>query len=437
MLQAAVALLLIYLINNSCYPSYSSLCVREMFESFEVNNPEQRDLQQRCVEWFTSHLQEQLLGGSPSLATALAPMGGKATDAVDVAVLLDFVKAMAEEVTKSNIASISNIVRELRNKGNILAPEREHDGACHQAVFIACGWISMLYKPKPKPAGALLEIYPTTKAHGTQSSSPRFRSQDTFPSNVSAAEYGMLSFGRLLAALGQRLPQRQFTGGGSPVPVPPINASNIYFSNLVRVGKVHIEWVDCLTEHLVLDERTRTLKLFRYPAYCALICLSAPGSVAFLNKLADDVDHDTASLSSLNTTASQQPPFENFCREILISFGVIFAQDSRSRNESKKDATVAAWPARIRDDVVFRKLRAKSWQEHTLFTYLNSPPLRSNYSAQSDFPFLGAKLLRLQEYMDAQTPTTFGPCFGVISIGLGVLQVALMVLQIGLDARSN
>ncbi|KAK3331561.1 hypothetical protein B0H66DRAFT_467853 [Apodospora peruviana] len=236
-------------------------------------------------------------------------------------------------------------------------------------------------------------------------------------------------------------------------PSDAIRVSNVYFSNLVRVGKIRLEWVDSMTEHLALDERTRTLKLFKYPAYCALICLSEPDSVAFLNKLIGDTDYEDNSVSSSSSLGaiSSQPPFDNFCREVLISMGVIFAQESRSRDEVKR--FVAKWPQRLKEDALFGKLCARSWQDHILFQYLNSPPVRSNYSAQADFPFLGARLLRIQEYMDAQTPNDFGTLifdrrdhlrywtfmsifiFGVLSVGFQVLQVALVTLQILLDAK--
>jgi hypothetical protein len=147
-------------------------------------------------------------------------------------------------------------------------------------------------------------------------------------------------------------------------------------------------------------------------------------------------------------TDTTDPPFDNFCREILISFGIIFGQDSRSREAAAKFVR-EHWPQQIADESVFRSLcGARGWKDHALFEFLNSPPIRSNYSADVDFPFFGRKLARVQEYMDAQSPNDFRAlifdrrdhlrywtfisvlAFGVLSISIGFIQIFLTMGQI-------
>ena len=101
-----------------------------------------------------------------------------------------------------------------------------------------------------------------------------------------------------------------------------------------------------------------------------------------------------------------EQPFDEFCREILISFGVIFAQESASRRVIRAQAN-KVWLKTRREDEIIWDLCSKRWQENLLFHYLRAPPTRSNYSAKTDFPFLGEKLLRLQEYMNIQSPNDF------------------------------
>jgi hypothetical protein len=46
----------------------------------------------------------------------------------------------------------------------------------------------------------------------------------------------------------------------------------VCYSTAQYTTKLEIEWVDCLTQHLELDVTRRTLKLFRYPSYCRMMC---------------------------------------------------------------------------------------------------------------------------------------------------------------------
>ena len=139
-------------------------------------------------------------------------------------------------------------------------------------------------------------------------------------------------------------------------------------------------------------------------------------------------------------------PFDDFCREILITFGMIFGQESRSRSAVAKRYRYL--PEQVKNDAVFLDLCTKRWEDHILFSYLDSPPIRSNYSTEKDFPFLGRKLTRIQEYMTTQSPNDFHTLifdrrdqlrfwsfvsvmiFGVLSIALGVVSIGLSVGQI-------
>ncbi len=137
--------------------------------------------------------------------------------------------------------------------------------------------------------------------------------------------------------------------------------------------------------------------------------------------------------------------FDDYCREIIISFGVIFAQEQRPRQQVSKQATGADWGAALGKDAILKILCTKRWQDHPLFDYLQSPPVRSNYSAQADFPFLGQLLLRLQAYMEAQSPKDFLTLIFdrrdplrfwtfVLAIFLGGMSLILSLIQIAVGA---
>jgi hypothetical protein len=136
-------------------------------------------------------------------------------------------------------------------------------------------------------------------------------------------------------------------------------------------------------------------------------------------------------------------PFDDYCREILITFGIIFAQERRSRRQVAKQA--ADWAAALGHDAIMRGLCTRRWQDHLLFHYLESPPVRSNYSAHVDFPFLGPRLLQLQAYMEAQSPNDFMTLIFdrrdplrfwtfVLAIGLGCASLFLSLVQVATSA---
>lgn len=46
----------------------------------------------------------------------------------------------------------------------------------------------------------------------------------------------------------------------------------VCYSTLRRVIGVEIEWVDVISLHLEFDNRKRTLKVFRFPSFCRMMC---------------------------------------------------------------------------------------------------------------------------------------------------------------------
>jgi hypothetical protein len=170
------------------------------------------------------------------------------------------------------------------------------------------------------------------------------------------------------------------------------------------------------------------------------ISLSPPGEEVGDDSGADDSDQ------------TRNQPFDDYCREVLITLGIIFAQDGRLRKEVLKRAdgnwrTPAdpAWQSALQGDVIMREICTKRWREHLFFDYLESPPIRSNYSPRVDFPYLGEKLLRLQGYMETQSPNDFRTLVFdrrvplrfwtfVLVIGIGGVSLVLNMVQIGLTA---
>lgn len=49
-------------------------------------------------------------------------------------------------------------------------------------------------------------------------------------------------------------------------------SANLSFSSLRAVGRISIEWVNSMDNHLEFDPDRRVLSLFRYPSFCASSC---------------------------------------------------------------------------------------------------------------------------------------------------------------------
>jgi hypothetical protein len=61
-----------------------------------------------------------------------------------------------------------------------------------------------------------------------------------------------------------------------------IRASYVNFHTLDKVAGIKIEWVNCLSLHMEFDLVRRTLKLFKFPSLCRLMC----GETTVLSKYA-------------------------------------------------------------------------------------------------------------------------------------------------------
>ncbi|KAI0878861.1 hypothetical protein GGS24DRAFT_487017 [Hypoxylon argillaceum] len=318
----------------------------------------------------------------------------------------------------------------------------------------------MLYEPSRYPRDGRFGIVLSRPARG----SPRFsrqrgRQTEEVTDSLEVEHHEHLPFYQLYASFGRRLPgpsaTEQAKGGDM------ITASNIYYSSLRQVGKLRIEWVNDMLHHLDLDERNRTVCVFAYPSFCTLVCLSDPQSTNPLSRLISHSHAYSESEAEDGEEEGRHQFFDAYCREMLISFGIIFAQESGSRRAVRTEAIsnwLRRWRADGKDntkgrswamirqaDEIIWELCTKSWQENPLFDYLQSPPARSNYSTQTDFPFLGQKLMRLQDYMNAQSPNDFRNLLFdrrdplrfwtfVTAIGFGLASLALNTVAVALAA---
>lgn len=190
-------------------------------------------------------------------------------------------------ITASELASGGTSVEAVARK--IVKTQRlSHNGAIpatvHQLAFKLISLLTMLYTAADKPETGKFELIvsnPDTKA--------RFRHQQNLTwhqlkYNVTDTSVEK-DLDHLLASFGNPIIQRCY---------PPaarrdfyedmLIASNLNYDTLHKIGRLNIEWVDAISLHLELHERSSKLKLFAYPSFCAMLCANSTSQETFLSK---------------------------------------------------------------------------------------------------------------------------------------------------------
>jgi len=80
-------------------------------------------------------------------------------------------------------------------------------------------------------------------------------------------------FGAVMPKRSRRAPRNQENAARLEIE-EMINPNYIGFHILHRVASVKIEWVDNLSLHLEFDSHAKTLKVFRFPSLCRIMCCS-------------------------------------------------------------------------------------------------------------------------------------------------------------------
>ena len=265
------------------------------FHNFEENTDKQRRLHRQCSEWFARHIAELVRTSAAKDNPILRRVGGASPSVIRRC--LSSLLAAVSGASDTSLDAILHIwSRELQHTSELPSSVtyptadasglEQQDPLLVQAAFLFLGWFSMTYEPSLVPAELKLEIILPRSAE----TSPRFRKQRQVPTDsLDISSASSMSFPHLFASFGQRLPGLHNSSEAGPGPATQgqtdvLMASNIYYSNLYRVGKLRIQWVNDVVHHLDLDERNRTVSLFAFPTFCSLVCLSDPTSTQPLSR---------------------------------------------------------------------------------------------------------------------------------------------------------
>jgi hypothetical protein len=100
-------------------------------------------------------------------------------------------------------------------------------------------------------------------------------------------------------------------------------------------------------------------------------------------------------------------------------------------------------------DPLLHELCSQSWTKQSVYDDVDASPAKLVYSAHTDFPYFGERLLALQEHVLFQAPNDFRSLwrdrrdvgkfwglaavigFGIATLMIGVIQIILAAAQLG------
>lgn len=341
-------------------------------------------------------------------------------DSPELAQVYTAIVVIARAIKTQEEVSLEKIIVKL-NDARLVRPGAE--ATAIRMAFALSGWLMMLFDPKTPLADGQLQLrkHVSSRAGRRQ---PRGAVISSFSKCISQRGQNMheMLFHRMLGQFGSLFPEAEFAVNDNHLTV-----SCICFDTLRKVGNLRIEWVNTLNLHLQLDVREGVLRLFRFPSYCWLLYEGHHGMSSsegdgqtidcFLSQMLADHNADYKNSLLMGESEDQDLAFSEFCRDVLLSYRLIFGIDYRSRRAFQSEEVVK-WKVDITDDGHSRREHELDPLLHLLCTgSTKSPDLQSVLErlgvqeapasagyAREHFPFLGQRLADLQEFSVSQKP---------------------------------
>ncbi|KAG4437821.1 hypothetical protein IFR05_006708 [Cadophora sp. M221] len=329
----------------------------------------------------------------------------------EIALAMRFLTSVVVELRKNDLALV-DVVEGLYNQGILDDTDGERSNA-NQLVFAAIGWLTLLYSPNihgdrrqfklRSPSNDFASEHTlASKAHGM----PRTKNKRRYGKTIAirAYEQSMEYFDQPLITLLRRFgtiipqpvvePTERFEIAGTRYS-DCIEASLVSFYTLHKGANIHIQWVDNLCQHLEYDHQSKSLSIFRFPTICLIMKKAQDsGPLAQLFRDAQSDWSDSADASG-------------YFQEVLLSYRLIFGMDKSSYKAFNR----LEWQAHQGQDVTYDPLlnticgqSCQSSEVVQIFGDCDIDDPRMRYNSKTDFPFLGDRLMRLQEYSRCHYP---------------------------------
>lgn len=374
-----------------------------------------------ACDWYTSFLKSKI---EESWATLFKPVlaqicctNGKPCDACLEKSFL-FLKTVVSVFPKRDVALV-DIVDELYNSEVLREAESdtEHDRSdANQLAFAAFGWISLLYTPEPKPVKSLLRIFdplgtaepmggPLNPSRRRRYPSGTFRYHEQTSDNNDQPIYTLLkNFGpNIIPKCDKGTPLiHDLPGSRTARHDGWIDLSLVCFDTLHNVASIKIEWVDCVSLHLEFNSRIKTLKLFRFPSMCFVMCSNRQQPI--MSRLFQD---NAASTDFSNIDADDT---RQFFKEVILSYRLIFGQTKSSRQRFNKQLKKWDLKSKSNSDPMLYRIcghGCESEEAREIYYEIEADDPSNQYDPAVDFPFLGKRLVSIQDYVQGHKPSNF------------------------------
>ena len=206
-------------------------------------------------------------------------------------VMYKFLATMADCIINRDCLTLQELIDEQHYQGHFDAKHEATKRLLTQMIFMAFGWLTMLYDP---------EVAPTTQEDQLSLSRQTRVSKRAFNTHIFLTyeqDFRTVQqpLSLLLRVFGNVVPlaEDMATDFSHLLASPTTNGPNfnseylilsyLSYSTLSRIAQIKIEWVDSVNLHLDFDEGRRLLKLFRFPSFCRL-AYPAKGRKTFLHR---------------------------------------------------------------------------------------------------------------------------------------------------------
>ncbi|KAL8966240.1 MAG: hypothetical protein Q9183_003458 [Haloplaca sp. 2 TL-2023] len=346
--------------------------------------------------------------------------------------LVDLVTVVAKalwenEAKEFNMHMVLVIVR---RKNNLPAwpddPPKDPPPAVGQGIFSLFGCLTLLYRiPNPPSEKTVLISEPINPLVFYQR-----KSLDDL----------LTPIGDLVGSFGEFAPryenqERKSLSNWPPKQKPSVDLSTSVVNAFVlkRIGKLKIVWSDLLSAHLMYDQHTRTLTVFRFPTFCALYYPRASQRTLF-DCIFDDRVWTRPGISEAN---------RSMFREALLTYRLLFGQDTRSRALFNGEERKRAGADGNMDLLLLRLCGQKDNISSLVMDASISE--QAFYDSVVDFPFFGRRLEILERYARSRKPRGLADLWydrrdpgqwALVWVFLivGAIAIILSLVQIGLAA---
>ncbi len=345
---------------------------------------------------------------------------------------------IAAFTTSGQRPSVDEIVRHIFSKG-LMEEGTGNDGnlEARSLVFAVIGWQTMLYKP------ALGTCPPQQFAIIDEQDGYRGQAFMALKQCQGAAKRPLHDF---LLGFGILLPPPNLCMSTSVeittsfAKLNTVEPSSFNAFLLSTIGHYKIEWVDVLSCHLEVDERAKTIFLFRYPSFCA-----ASRCCEMREKAKNAVIYAAASPASSSRQWACEEDVTHLLHETLLSYRLLFGQNKQSRKLYKKLDPFACIPPEGRDLLLSSLCGQKS------FSMAQVVSDQDFYDLNRQFPVLRSRIANLHRLLSASQPRGWNELwrdkrdsagwytfwvvlvFGGIALLLSALQVVLQIVQISIN----